>query len=163
MLQASQINIKETSYTHTRKNGNHIFQNSFVFLLNETLIAFYRYSPCKSFTNGTTVTLEKEIVKVTCHVTLQKPKIIYEDTYIILKKMKNEIIKSTEDNWNVLIIGMDTMSRGRARSGMHKAINFLNSRKWLDYKGYQKVNTSYHYQPINVLTAGAQAFLMDNT
>jgi hypothetical protein len=82
--------------------------------------------------------LEQEIVKVTCRVALQRSIVIYEDTYIMLKKINNIITNRAEDNWNVLIIGMDTMSRARVRSGMQKTVNFLNSRKWLDYKGYHK-------------------------
>ncbi|XP_072943555.1 uncharacterized protein [Epargyreus clarus] len=96
------------------------------------------YSTCILFQNGSRVELEQEIVTVSCH---SKQTNIYEDAYIILKKHVTSINeKNTKSNpWNVLILGMDTMSRARLFSSMPQTAQYLREHNWLDFRGYQKV------------------------
>ncbi|KAL4714086.1 hypothetical protein ACJJTC_008440 [Scirpophaga incertulas] len=95
-----------------------------------------KYSKCMSFKNGTVTPLINEVITVKCY----KQEIIYEDAYIILKKVRRKITNTNKKNsWNVLLLGMDTMSRGRAISSMPKTVAYFKRHKWLDFRGYQKV------------------------
>lgn len=84
--------------------------------------------------------MTEEIITVTC--TGAKRSIIYKDAYAILKKIKRNDVKKNEKSWNVIILGMDTMSRARAYNSMPKTTDYMLKHDWLDYRGYQKV-TNY--------------------
>lgn len=82
------------------------------------------------------------MVTVTCVSQSKNSGIFYEDAYIVLKKRPSNQGKIKEDNnkkWNVLLLGMDTMSRARIFSAMPRTVKYLQKHGWLDYKGYQKV------------------------
>lgn len=68
-----------------------------------------------------------------------KPSILYEDAYIFVKKQRRKVMNYKERSSNVLIIGMDTMSRARIIKTMPKMVKRLQAQGWLDYRGYQKV------------------------
>lgn len=100
---------------------------------------FCRYSQCIDFTNNAEVILEHEVIIVTCSL-FNKKIIIYEDAYAILKKISiNNNERNEKATWNVLILGMDTMSRARIYASMPKTVAYFQQNDWLDYKGYQKV------------------------
>lgn len=80
------------------------------------------------------MTLQEEIVTVTCS---SKP--VYDDVYVFIKKVKRAGFRKPHF-WNVLIIGMDTMSRARVFHSMPKTVQYLQQHKWLDFKGYHKVS-----------------------
>lgn len=106
------------------------------------LIYVHRFSPCTPFVNGTRVLLQQEVITVTCKVkdNSVQNNLIYEDAYIILKELhikKNNMFKNY---WNVLILGMDTMSRARAFQSMPKLVQYFKLNSWLDYRGFQKVD-----------------------
>ncbi|XP_041977487.1 uncharacterized protein LOC121731878 [Aricia agestis] len=100
-----------------------------------------RYTTCQYFNNGTKSSLQEEIITVTCVQTVGKKSIkIYEDSYMLVKKDKEEEKRETHNKrWNILIVGMDSMSRARMYSNMPKTVRYFNEQKWLDYRGYQKI------------------------
>lgn len=105
---------------------------------------FFSYTPCKHFINGSKAELLQEVLIVTCvHPSKKKNKVIYNDAYVVLKKQitNNEISDEINQKWNVLLVGMDTMSRARVFSTMPKTVKYLQEHDWLDYKGYHKVNS----------------------
>lgn len=69
-----------------------------------------------------------------------KPKKVYEDAYLILKKINKKTELKKKQSWNALLLGMDTMSRARVVSTMPKAVSYLRKHEWLDYRGYHKVS-----------------------
>lgn len=61
---------------------------------------------------------------------------------MILKKLN---VRAADDEqkrknpWNVLVLGLDTVSRARIYSSMPKTVKYMLQNNWLDYRGYQKV------------------------
>lgn len=103
---------------------------------------FSRYTPCIKFRNNETAVLKHEVIKVTCrrrrrHTRKSK---IYEDVYIVLKKLKPKQRKKNDNSWNILLLGMDTMSRMRAYRSIPKTVKYFKNNKWLDYRNFLKVN-----------------------
>ncbi|CAH2074273.1 unnamed protein product, partial [Iphiclides podalirius] len=100
------------------------------------------FSSCKPFKNGTIVELEQEVIKVSCSINSAKTwHVIYEDAYIVIKNiyiLGNENVNS-KNFWNVMVVGMDTMSRARVYDTMPHTVKYLQNHKWLDFRGYQKV------------------------
>lgn len=103
----------------------------------------YRYSSCKSFKNETIVDLEEEVIKVSCSVhSGKKDRVIYEDAYVIIKKLNIPRYERVNNNmpWNMMLVGMDTMSRARVYDTMPHTVKYLRNNNWLDFRGYQKVS-----------------------
>lgn len=103
---------------------------------------FYSYTACTPFKNGSKTELLQEVIIVKCvSPSNLKSNVVYKDAYIIVKKQttNKENNKEKKQNWNVLLLGMDTMSRARVFSTMPKTVKYMQKRDWLDYKGYQKV------------------------
>ncbi|CAG4908834.1 unnamed protein product [Colias eurytheme] len=97
-----------------------------------------RYTNCVSFKNGSKIQLEEEMIAINCAIFKPQKEIIYRDVYILVKKKNN---KSEKHNypWNVMVLGMDTMSRGRFISSMPSTAKYLQTHHWLDFRGFQKV------------------------
>ncbi|GBO98542.1 hypothetical protein EVAR_1041_1 [Eumeta japonica] len=95
------------------------------------------YSTCVSFRNGTETTLEQEFINIICRCNRRK-RVFYEDSYAIVKKIATPTRREKRPKWNVLIIGMDTMSRLRAMKTMPRTIEYLKRHQWLDFRGYNK-------------------------
>ncbi|KAI5636289.1 hypothetical protein NE865_10955 [Phthorimaea operculella] len=123
------------------------------------------YSNKKTFQNGDIIKLEEEVILVTCDLFSSKHKKIfsYSDAYLILKKkvgsdfkpdndFDDRISYEENDSWNVLIVGMDTMSRGRAYHSIPKTVKYLKVNDWLDYRGYHKVASNTFPNIMAVLT-----------
>lgn len=102
---------------------------------------FRRFTPCRPFVHGTILKLQHEVITVKCKPTQTLPSsnLTYDDAYIVLKELHNKKIMIYEEPWNVLILGMDTMSRARAFHSMPKLVKYLKYNKWLDYRAFQKV------------------------
>ncbi|CAD0196680.1 unnamed protein product [Chrysodeixis includens] len=110
------------------------------------------YTNCSNFKDGTTVKLYEEIVTVTCKANKgQIPKIVYEDAYIILKK-KNIKTNATVPKWNVLMLGLDTMSRVRFYDTLPLTAQYFQKYIWLDYRAYHKVGYNTFPNLMAVLT-----------
>ncbi|XP_049884442.1 uncharacterized protein LOC126379669 [Pectinophora gossypiella] len=97
------------------------------------------FTQCKVFADGDIVTLETEALVVNCIQQLNGKTIFtYEDSYLIFKKVERP--KTVEQKWNVLVFGLDTMSRARAYYSLPKTVELLAEEDWLDYHGYNKVH-----------------------
>lgn len=105
-------------------------------------LIFSRYTPCTKFQNRTTALLVHEVIKVTCLPRQQhfKKRKTYEDVYIALKKLKTNASENNFNSWNVLLLGMNTMSRMRAYHSIPKTIKYFKNNNWLDYRKFLKVN-----------------------
>lgn len=102
------------------------------------------------FEDGTVTFLEEEELTVSCVQKSNKKTVFtYEDAYLLLKKQYTEHLQQQlkedavvmKDNWNILIVGMDTMSRARAHHSIPNTVHYLREHGWLDYRGYHKVTT----------------------
>ncbi|CAG5012392.1 unnamed protein product [Parnassius apollo] len=113
------------------------------------------FTPCNIFQNGSIIKLEQEILSVYCSLNEGKTKpVIYEDAYFLLKKLdtSSKVTTRDEKSWNVLIIGMDTMSRARVYSTMPHTVEYFEKHKWLDFRGYQKVGFNTFPNIMSLLT-----------
>ncbi|CAH2086659.1 unnamed protein product [Euphydryas editha] len=110
-----------------------------------------RYSKCEDFINSTKTELIDEIITITCTLTAARKSVIYKDAYAILKTHKRKDLKN-ENSWNVLILGMDTMSRARTYNSMPKTTDYMLKHNWLDYRGYQKVGYNTFPNVMSLLT-----------
>ncbi|XP_068629696.1 uncharacterized protein [Battus philenor] len=112
------------------------------------------YSKCNDFKTGTISKLEEEVITVVCSVSGKKQTVIYEDAYFIIKKINTFKNVSTDKElpWNVLLVGIDTMSRGRVHKSMPKTVAYLQENKWLDFRGYHKVGSNTFPNLISFLT-----------
>lgn len=102
----------------------------------------FRYTSCIPFKNGTKVSFNNEVIVVTCRPQPKtKKEVIYEDVYMLLKKQTRDenSTKTEEKSWNVLLLGMDTMSRARAFHSMPKMVKYFERNNWLDFRAFQKV------------------------
>lgn len=113
-----------------------------------TLIINFSYTQCMNFNTGTSVKLKEEVVVVSCAPKMKRENIFYEDAYIVLKKHKMGTSSGAAKpkKWNVLILGMDTMSRARFLNSMPKTASYFNQNGWLEYRAYQKVQV-FKQQP----------------
>ncbi|XP_059054367.1 uncharacterized protein LOC131848496 [Achroia grisella] len=112
------------------------------------------YTSCVTFNNGTTIKLNEEVITVTCGVSPDKKfKVIYEDAYMLIKK-KNSSNHEENNNksWNVLLLGMDTMSRARAYYNLPFTMEYFQRQDWLDYRGYHKVGFNTYPNVMSLLT-----------
>lgn len=72
-----------------------------------------------------------------------KSKLIYEDNFVFCRKINatskhsNEAIKKKK--YNVLIVGMDSMSLSRFVQTMTRTVTFLKNNFWPGFRGYHKV------------------------
>lgn len=108
---------------------------------------FSRYTKCKRFEHGTTAKLEQETVTVTCRIKGNTTTDdVYRDAYIVPKKLETKANRVDKNSWNVLVFGMDSMSRARAFQSMPKLVNYFKQNSWLDYKAFQKVKTNLWYK-----------------
>ncbi|XP_049884441.1 uncharacterized protein LOC126379668 [Pectinophora gossypiella] len=97
------------------------------------------YTKCTVFDDGYVVSLETEALVVNCiQQSNGKTTFTYEDSYLIFKMVERP--KIVEKKWNVLVFGLDTMSRARAYYSLPKTVELLAEEDWLDYHGYNKVN-----------------------
>lgn len=76
---------------------------------------------------------------MTCRSKTKATKKRYKDAFIILKKLQEIATNINNDSLNVLVLGMDTMSRGRAIQSMTELVVYFKQNNWLDYRAFQKV------------------------
>lgn len=76
---------------------------------------------------------------------------VYDDVYIRLKKVKlNNKVKATA--WNVLLLGIDAMSRSRFVKTMPLSSQLIKQSGWMDYKGYHAVSVKKNRIPTHHLS-----------
>ncbi|KAG7306986.1 hypothetical protein JYU34_007109 [Plutella xylostella] len=111
---------------------------------------------CIEFQNGTTTNLDHEIISVTCSSKKNAKKVIYDDIYMLVKKANASSMPGRgKKKWNVLVLGMDTMSRARLRDALPRAAARL--RAWLDYRAYHKVGYNTYPNLMAFLTGVNQS------
>lgn len=96
-----------------------------------------------------TITLHSDFIKITCYGTLNQniQLVIYDDVYGFCKKLniteenvnKTKRTKNKKIKFNVLLLGMDSMSFPRVAMTMPRTIKFMKENFWLWYRGYHKV------------------------
>lgn len=67
--------------------------------------------------------------------------ILYDDIYAFTKKI--DVSKTSKNNckdkYNILMLGLDSMSLSRLGQTMQRTINFFRDNFWLAFRGYHKV------------------------
>ncbi|XP_052737612.1 uncharacterized protein LOC128198002 [Bicyclus anynana] len=113
-----------------------------------------RYTNCTNFKHKTKGELKTELITVTCALDSSKKRAIYEDAYIILKKLNKEPTEEqkTKKPWNVLVLGLDTVSRARVYSSLPKTLKYMLTNNWLDFRAYQKVGYNTFPNVVSLLT-----------
>lgn len=109
---------------------------------------FFRKSKCTDFNSSTPIKNTEEFIMTNCVIKNRKfSKKIYQDAHTniqITNKIKNRLenLKPnlTDTPWNILIIGIDTLSRINLARAMPNTQKFLIKNSWLDFQGYNKVN-----------------------
>lgn len=89
------------------------------------------------FDNQTEIKLKSDFIEVQC--VSQRGDIMYEDVYSKIKKVNRTKSPNDKIHWNVLIIGMDTVSRARALYELPRTVAYFRSARWMDFRAYNKV------------------------
>ncbi|CAH1646185.1 unnamed protein product [Spodoptera littoralis] len=101
------------------------------------------FSNCTYFQDTTIITLQSDFINVICsEISINGTKqIIYDDMYAFTKKINFTKANQTKcnDQYNVLILGMDSMSLPRIVKTMPRTAAYLNDDHWLGFRGYHKV------------------------
>lgn len=102
------------------------------------------YTTCIQFKNGDIIKLKSDFIKIRCHRIIKKDnqtKVFYNDVFGFVKKIvaNNKTETTNKGKFNVLFLGVDSMSFIRVASTMPKVTQFLKNNFWLAYKGYHKV------------------------
>ncbi|XP_061383554.1 uncharacterized protein LOC116767454 [Danaus plexippus] len=124
------------------------------------------YTSCKTLRNKEKFRLENDFINVQCfdYDTHNKSYLIYEDNYIFCKRITLPDAKKNvnQDKYNVLMIGMDSMSLPRFAQTMTRTINFFKSRNWQSYRGYNKVGDNKLSNLIPALTGKHSSEIFKN-
>lgn len=100
--------------------------------------------------------LEDDFINVQCFEidVRNNSRIIYDDVYSFIKRKKSRnVTKSVvTTKYNILILGLDSMSLRRLEQTMTSTAEYLKENHWLNFKGFHKVtllyldfkNISYH-------------------
>ncbi|KAG6450033.1 uncharacterized protein LOC115443478 [Manduca sexta] len=140
---------KLSKYTKKKRKITCCYEFGLIGFDNDT----FMYTRCIPFQNGKEINLLHEVVTVTCSTQISKMEtdIVYKDSYILVKK-KDKIKSSTTKPWNILVLGMSTMSRGRIYDAMPRTVQYLQANKWLDYRGYHTVGDEMLPNVVSLLT-----------
>ncbi|XP_045519870.1 uncharacterized protein LOC123711362 [Pieris brassicae] len=112
------------------------------------------YSSCNKCENGDTFMLQSDFVNVQCfgYDSQNESHVIYDDVYAFCKKKKPQKKRKCETRFNILMIGMDSMSLPRFAQTMTETLNFMKSNFWLSYRGYHKVDDNTFPNLMAILT-----------
>lgn len=91
-----------------------------------------------------TINLETEFINIVCfdsEITHPNSRILYNDMYAFTKKKNTTKLpqNNCKDKYNILMLGIDSMSLPRLAQTMKRTINFFRDNFWLAYRGYHKV------------------------
>lgn len=105
----------------------------------------FRFSNCTNFQDEAFITLQSDFLNIICtgYDSNNKSRIFYDDMYAFTKK-KNTTKKIKKYSrckikYNVLMLGMDSMSLPRAVKTMPRTTAYLKNENWLGFRGYHKV------------------------
>ncbi|XP_028176269.1 uncharacterized protein LOC114364349 [Ostrinia furnacalis] len=105
------------------------------------------YTNCKEIQDGETIELVTDFVNVKCFEfdKQNRTAVIYSDVYAFAKRIDAaRDVRNTRDKtkYNVLMLGMDSMSLSRFAQTMPRTIGFFQDNFWLGFRGYHKVEES---------------------
>lgn len=115
------------------------------------LLFFFIYSThlkgFHEFDNQIELKPDDEFVFVQCNTDrLLGSAMIYEDAFAFIRRKHNKVVSKPDKEehqksrkLNVLIVGIDSISRLHLIRAMPKTFDFLQKRKLIDYKLYNKV------------------------
>lgn len=88
--------------------------------------------------------LESDFINVQCSEVnaYNKSHLVYQDMYAFCKKVNTTNVNNTKkrkEKYNVLILGMDSMSLSRFVQTMTRTVTFLKNNFWPGFRGYHKV------------------------
>lgn len=94
------------------------------------------------------IKLETDFINIMCYeneVTDPDTRVLYYDMYAFTKKIDipKQSKNNCKDKYNVLMLGLDSMSLSRLGQTMQRTINFFRDNFWLAYRGYHKVSGSF--------------------
>ncbi|XP_050666552.1 uncharacterized protein LOC126966495 isoform X1 [Leptidea sinapis] len=109
---------------------------------------------CEPFKNMSKIELKEEIIVVSCYIHNEnKNTTIYEDAYILVKRLSTQKeVNANVSGYNILILGMDTMSRVRFIRSMPRTYKYLKENDWLDFRAYNKVDYNTFPNIVALLT-----------
>ncbi|KYB25404.1 uncharacterized protein LOC659038 [Tribolium castaneum] len=139
--------------THVTKNGTkfelHLRQDLFPQYSTQNITCCYSYvtrngsvelpdvgisiSPCVSFHEK--IVLEQNIVKVVCRENNES--VVYENVHVTIKPPKP--LKNTSQQFSVLLLIIDSISRLNFHRTMPETANFLKKSNFVEMKAYSKV------------------------
>lgn len=88
------------------------------------------------------ITLESDFIDVVCRCANQNYNFdVYNDLFAFIKENITQPKRRTKNSckYNVLMLGMDSMSLARLEQTMPKTFSFLNKNSALSFQGYHKV------------------------
>ncbi|XP_065164526.1 uncharacterized protein [Atheta coriaria] len=101
------------------------------------------FEECVQFTNDFLIDKNKDFVKIECRSRDDTTQMIYEDYFasISLKPIENQDNDYTtnEDQLNVLILGIDAVSRMNLHRQMPKTVEYLQELQAVEMLGYNKI------------------------
>ncbi|KAM3963411.1 uncharacterized protein ACR2FA_002347 [Aphomia sociella] len=100
------------------------------------------YTKCKRFEDGVTILLETDFINVKCFEYDKQniTRIIYNDVYGFTKKINfTKPVINCKEKYNVLMLGMDSMSLSRFTQTLRRTVNFLKDNYWPGFRGFHKV------------------------
>ncbi|XP_023950355.1 uncharacterized protein LOC112054717 isoform X2 [Bicyclus anynana] len=100
-----------------------------------------RFSKCTKIHDRETINLEQDFINVQCfeNSNYNQTHRIYDDVYAFCKKIKVKNATTCGKQYNVLLIGMDSMSLSRFVQTMTRTAKFVYDKFWPNYRGYHKV------------------------
>ncbi|XP_077298601.1 uncharacterized protein LOC143919899 isoform X1 [Arctopsyche grandis] len=121
-------------------------------------------STCIEFNSSTILLDTEEFVVTKCIIKNRKlSKEIFEDAHTNVQVVKELSQRSkalsqnlTNNPWNILIIGIDTLSRINLARAMPKTHNFLTKNSWIDFQGYNKIDDNTYPNLMAFLTGRNQ-------
>ncbi|CAK1552180.1 unnamed protein product [Leptosia nina] len=113
------------------------------------------FSSCNKCENGDTFALQSDFINVQCfgYDSHNESRVIYDDVYAFCKKKKPlKRKRKCDERYNILLLGMDSMSLPRFAQTMTDTMSFMNNNFWLNYRGYHKVDDNTFPNLIAMLT-----------
>lgn len=120
------------------------------------MFACSRWTECKDFTDKVLLPEHGEFVLVKCYKReKKKEKEFYRDMHPVVPVLPNAFLKmkAAEENvtsklktlnseakkLNVIILGIDSISKLNLRRVMPRTLNYLHEKNWIELKGYNKI------------------------
>ncbi|KAJ2952639.1 hypothetical protein O0L34_g6970 [Tuta absoluta] len=114
-----------------------------------------KYTACKKFQDGAVIPLETDFVNIKCFEQRKNTSHeVYDDVFAFAKKINVTRKPSThcKRKYNVLLLGMDSMSLSRFSQLMERSVTFLYENYVLGYRAYHKIGDNTLPNLMAVLT-----------